>query len=130
MTGRNKTARIVAILGSIILFASAALHFVAASKLAFPALAASNLNLGLQKAFQVVFLSVGWHWTVIAVIVLIAVFAETQLRKPLVLFCGLAVLFEAVTGGMMMGLFIGNEMIGSAAILIAIGGFLFEGTTG
>jgi hypothetical protein len=39
-------------------------------------------------------------------------------------------LLEAVVGAAMMGLFIGNEMIGSGAILIAIGGFLFEGTTG
>jgi hypothetical protein len=126
MTGRNKAARILATLGSIVLFASAALHCAASSKLLFPALSASNLNMGLQTALKVVFLSVGWHWIVIAVIVLMAAFTETKLRKPLVLFCGLALLLEAIFGAMVMGLFIGNEMIGTAAILIVCGGLLFE----
>jgi hypothetical protein len=38
----------------------------------------------------------------------------------------LGVLIEAVVGAAMMGIFIGNIIIGTAAILIIIGGLLFE----
>ena len=108
------------------LFASAALHCVAATRVAFPALAASNLSLGLQAAFRVIFLSVAWHWTVIAAVALMAAFTDTRPRKPLVLLCGLAILLEAGIGASMMGFFLGNEMIGTAGLLMALGGVLFE----
>jgi hypothetical protein len=101
INGRNKAARVFVILGSVALVASAALHcFAGYSKVASPALAMSNLDPGLQ--------------------------AETRLRKTLVLFCGLAVLLEAGVGASMMGFFIGNEMIGAAALLLVCGGLLFE----
>lgn len=129
MNRRNKAARILAIIGSIALLANAGVHFFAASVRAFPALASSNLNPGLQAAFGVVFLAVAWHWIVIAVIALVTALSKTKLRKFLVVFCGLAILFEAIVGATMMGLFIGNELIGGAAILILIGGLLFEGAT-
>lgn len=125
MNGRQKGARLLVALGCFVLFASAALHCVAATRLAFPALAASNLSPSLQAAFGVIFLSVGWHWVVIAVVALAAAFTETKLRKFLVLFCGLAVLLEAGVGASMMGFFIGNEMIGAGGLLIALGGLLF-----
>lgn len=127
MNSRNNVARIFVILGCLVLLASAGLHSLASKKIAFPALAASNLNPGLQAAFRVVFLGVAWHWIVIALIALIAGLSHTGLRRFLVVFCGLSVLVEAVAGAAMMGLFIGNEMIGGAAILIVIGGFLFDG---
>jgi hypothetical protein len=114
-------------LGSVVLIASAALHcFPGYSKLASPALAASNLDPGLKAAFGVVFLSLGWQWLVTAIVALLAGIAETRLRKTLVLFCGLAVLLEAGVGASMMGVFIGNEMIGAAALLLVCGGLLFE----
>jgi hypothetical protein len=127
MNGRQKAARFLVAFGSVVLFASAALHcFAAYSKVLSPALAASNLSPSLQVALRVIFLSVGWHWVVIAIVALMAAFTETKLRKALVLLCGLAVLLEAGVGASMMGLFIGNEMIGTAAILIVAGGLLFE----
>lgn len=125
MNGRNKAACAFVILGSVVLFASAALHWFAAHALAFPALNASNLNPALKKAFGVVFLSLAWHWIVIGVVALLAGLTQTKLRRALVLFCGLAVLFEAAVGASMMGFFIGNEMIGAAAILLICGGLLF-----
>lgn len=72
----------------------------------------------------VVFLSLAWHWIVIAVVALLAGLSQTRLRKPLVLFCGLAVLFEAGAGAAIMGFFIGNEMICAAALLLICGGLL------
>jgi hypothetical protein len=126
MNWRNKAARILATIGSVLLFAAAVLHFFAGYSAGFPALAASNLKAGLQTAFRVVFLSVGWDWILLGTIALVAAFKATAARTALVLVCGLGVLFEAVVGAAIMGIFIGNEMIGAAAILIIIGGLLFE----
>jgi hypothetical protein len=125
MNGRQKGARLLVALGSFVLFVSAALHCVAATRLAFPALAASNLSPFLQTAFQVMFLSAGWHWVVIAVVALAAAFTETKLRKFFVLVCGLAVVLEAGVGASVMGFFIGNEMISAGGLLIVLGGLLF-----
>ena len=108
------------------LIASAGLHSFAGYSSGFPALAKSNLDPRLQVAFQVVFLSLGWHWFVTAIVALLAGITETRLRKTLVLFCGLAVLLEAGVGASMMGFFIGNELIGAAALLLVCGGLLFE----
>jgi len=126
MNRRNKAARVFVILGGVVLFASAALHCFAGYSNVFPALTISNLNRGLQAAFRVVFLSLGWHWLVTAIVALLAGVTETRLRKTLVLLCGLAVLLEAGVGASMMGFFIGNEMIGAAALLLVCGGLLFD----
>jgi hypothetical protein len=126
VNGRNKAARVFVILGSVVLLASAALHCFGGYSQVFPALAMSNLNPGLQAAFRVVFLSLGWHWLITAMVALLAGVSETRLRKTLVLFCGLAVLLEAGAGASLMGFFIGNEMIGAAALLLVCGGLLFE----
>jgi hypothetical protein len=126
MSGRNKAAFAFVILGSVALFASAALHLFGGYTQIFPLYAASNLNPRLKAAFQVVFLSLGWHWAVIAVVALLAGATETRLRKVLVLTCGLAMLIEAGVGASMMGLFIGNELIGTAALLLVCAGALFD----
>ena len=126
MSGRNEAARVFVILGSVVLFASAALHCFAGYSKVFQALTTSNLNPGLQAAFRVVFLSLGWHWLLTAIVALLAGVTETRLRKMLVLLCGLAVLLEAGVGASMMGFFIGNEMIGAAALLLVCGGLLFD----
>ena len=126
MDWRNKVARILVTIGSIVLFAAAALHFFAGYSRGFPALAASNLEMGLQTAFRVVFLSVAWDWILLGFIALVAAFKATAARRVLVLVSGLGVFIEAVVGAAIMGVFIGNEMIGAAAILIIIGGLFFE----
>ena len=126
MNSRNRAARIQVTIGSVVLFAAAILHFFAGYRTGFPALAASNLNVGLQTAFRVVFLSVAWDWILLGTITLVATFKAAAARKALVLVCGLGVLIEAVGGAAIMGIFVGNEMIGAAAILIVIGGLLFE----
>lgn len=126
MGGRNKAARTFVLLGSAVLFANAALHFWGGYSEGFAALNASNLNPALKVGFKVVFLSLGWHWIVIAVVALLAGLTQTRLRKVLVLFCGLALLFEALAGAGIMGFFLGNEIIGAAALLLVGGGLLFD----
>ena len=112
MDWRNKVARILVTIGSIVLFAAAALHFFAGYSRGFPALAASNLEMGLQTAFRVVFLSVAWDGILLGFIALVAAFKATAARRVLVLVSGLGVFIEAV--------------VGAAAILIIIGGLFFE----
>jgi hypothetical protein len=126
MSGRDKAARAFVILGSVVLFASAAFHFFGGYTQIFPLYAASNLSPRLKEAFRVVFLSLGWHWVVTAVVALLAGVTGTRLRKVLVLTCGLALLIEAGIGASMMGFFIGNELIGTAALLLVCGGTLFD----
>ena len=126
MSGRNQAARVSVILGSAVLVASATLHCFAGYSMVFQALTTSNLTPGLRAAFRVVFLSLGWHWILTAIVALLAGVTETRLRKMLVLLCGLAVLLEAGIGAGMMGFFIGNEMIGAAALLLVCGGLLFD----
>ncbi len=126
MRGRNGAARVFVILGCVLLFASAALHSFAGFSKVFPVLATSNLSPGLQAAFRVIFLALGWHWLLTAIVALLAGFTETKLRKTLVLLCGLGLLLETGAGVGMMGFFIGNEMIGTAALLLICGGLLFD----
>jgi hypothetical protein len=116
MSGRDKAGRVFVVLGSVVLIASAALHCFGGYRMLSLALSASNLNPGLQAALRVVFLSLGWHWVVAAIVALLAGLTETRLRKILILLCGFA----------MMGFFIGNELIGSAAVLLICGGLLVE----
>jgi len=126
MSGRNKAARILVAMGSIVLFASAALHSLAAYPRLSTALGASNLSVHLQESLRAVMLLVGWDWIVIAIVALLAAFTETKLRKILVLFCGLAVLVETALALAFIGVFVGNELIGSAAVLLMVGGLLLQ----
>ncbi|HEV2615098.1 MAG TPA: hypothetical protein VGU63_00665 [Candidatus Acidoferrales bacterium] len=126
MNSRNKAARGLLILGCLVLFASAVLHCIGGYSVGFPALKASNLDPPLQIAFRVVFLSLAWHWVVTAIVALLAGLTQTSLRKILVLVCGLAVLLEAAVGASMMGFFIGNEIIGTGALLLICAGLLFD----
>ena len=126
MSSRNKVARVLVALGSIVLFASAALHYLAYRKVSSPVIGASNLALPLQSVFRVSFLLMAWDWIVIAVVALLAAFAETRLRKTLVLVCGVAILLETALTLSFVGLFFGNQLIGTAGLLIFCGGLFFE----
>lgn len=118
-----------AILGGIMLLASAALHCLAYVKISSPGVGASNLSPVLKSVFRVAFLSMAWNWIVLAAIVLVVTFGETRFRQAVVLICGFAVLVQAAFTVPFVGFFIGNEMIGAASILIIVGGFLFDGSS-
>jgi hypothetical protein len=72
MSGRNKAARVFVVLGCVVLFVSAALHIFGGYSQVFSMVAASNLSPVLKDAFRVVFLSLGWHWMLTAVVALLA----------------------------------------------------------
>lgn len=126
MNARSKAGQILVVLGSVVLFASAALHVYAGNRIGFPALTASNLAPALQSGFRVVFLSVAWHWFVLGIVALLVTFTAGPRRRTLVLVCGLGLLIEAAGGVAVMGLFVGNELIGAAAILIVVGGAMLD----
>ena len=125
MITRRSMSRTLITLGCILLFVSAAMHCLAYLTFSGPAVHASNLPIALQSVFEIAFLSMAWSWIVLALIVLVVTFKEARLGKPVALICGFAVLIQAVFTVPMVGLFIGNEMIGAASLLIIIGGFLF-----
>ncbi len=130
MRGRNRAGRILVAIGSLVLFAAAGLHFRAGYSQGFPALTASNLDVGLQSGFRVVFLSVAWDWMLLGLVAVVAAFKTTVARRALILLCGFGVLIEAVAGATVMGVFIGNEVIGAAAILTIVGGCLLGDADG
>ncbi len=125
MNGRRIAARVLVAIGSVVLFAGSALHSMLAYPMVSTALAASNLSHSLQSALRAVFLLVAWDWIAIAMIVLVAGFTETRLRRIVILFCGVALLVQ--TGIMLhfLGWFTGSEMIVAAGLLIVSAGFVF-----
>lgn len=126
VTGGNKAARVLVVLGATVLFASAATHSVAYLKVFSPAVGVSNLQATFQSAGRVAFLLMACDWIVIAVVALVATFGDARLRKALVLICGLAILAETALTAAFVGFFIGNELIGSAGLFLLVGGLLFE----
>jgi len=130
MNRRNRAGRTLVAIGSLALFATAAIHFLAGYSQGLPALAASNLGAGLQSGFRVVFLSVAWDWILLGLIGAVAAFKATAARRSPVLLSGFGILIEALGGATVMGLFIGNELIGIAAIFTIIGGCLLGDANG
>jgi hypothetical protein len=122
MSVSNRSAKILVILGCIDLLVAAAVHFFGAYPGLSAALAVSNLIGPLKPAVRVVFLLVGWQWIVTAVIALLVVFTSTRLSKPIILICSIGLLVETALTWKFVGVFIGNEMIGSAALLLLFGG--------
>ena len=126
MATRRTVSCILVTLGCVVLLVAAAVHFLAYLKFSAPAVHASNLPIALQSVFEIAFLSMAWSWIVLALIVLVVTFGEARLGKPIALICGFAVLIQAACTVPMVGIFIGNEMIGAASLLIIIGCFLFH----
>ena len=67
-------------------------------------------------------------WMVVAVVTLMATFARTHTNKPILLFCGFALLLQIPVWVGLMGWFVGNEMFALGAALIVCGGLLFPGS--
>jgi hypothetical protein len=129
MNSRNNTARILVALAAVVLVTAALLHCIAAYPRVSIAVSASNLSLPLQRALRTCFLLVGWDWIVIAIIMLIAAFAVTKMRKIIVLFCGFALLVAAGVMLAFLGWFLGTYMVLASALMSCCGGLLFRDAT-
>jgi hypothetical protein len=126
MSTRSALSRTLLTLGCIVLLVSSATHCLAYLKFSAPAVHASNLPIAMQSVFELAFLSMAWSWIVLALIVLVVTFRRSRLGKPIALICGFAVLIQAIFTVPMLGLFVGNEMLIAASLLIIIGGFLLQ----
>lgn len=125
MNGRTKTAQWLVGLGCFILLVGAGLHLGGGYPRVSKMLAVAPLDAGFKAALKAVFLVLGWEWIVLGVIVLIAAFAETRIRKPVVLIGGLAMLVDAVVMAKLIGWFVGSEMILLSGLLVFFGGLAF-----
>jgi small basic protein len=129
MNGRNKAARILVSLAAMVLIAATLLHLSDYAK-DMRAVSASNLSAPLQSEVRSLFLLVGWDWLVVAIIMLISAFTVKELRKPIVLFCGFALLVTLAVILGFMGWFWGCGVVLSSALMILCGGLLFQNTAG
>lgn len=123
MDTRTKLGRVLVGTGTIILFGGALLHSIAAYPEVSRGVLASNLAANLKPALRAVFLIVGWHWAVLAVIAAVAAFTRARVRKAVVLICGLAILVDGAVMVSLLGWFVGTIMILVSALLILCGGF-------
>jgi hypothetical protein len=122
----NRTAKILISLGCLDLLVAAALHWFGAYPNLASALAASNLNRYLQSGLRAVFLLVAWQWIVFVFVALLATFIPTRPSKALILILSIALFVETALTLKFTGLFLGNELIGSAALLLLLGGLLYR----
>lgn len=123
MDARIKAARLLAALGSILLLGGGLLHLFGGYPLVKAGVLSSNLDAALKPALRSVFLIVGWHWIVIAVIAALAAFSRSRVGKTLVLICGLTLLVDGMLMAVFLGWFVGTNMILLSALLILCGGF-------
>ena len=123
MNKRTTIARSLAGAGSLILFGGALLHLIAAYPKVSAGVLASNLDAALKPALRSVFLIVGWHWIVIAVVAAVATFTHARTGRTLVLICGFAILVDGALTAAFLGWFVGTDMILLSALLILCGGF-------
>jgi hypothetical protein len=127
MIGRNNAARLLVSLGAIVLIAAALLHLSDYRK-DLHAVSVSNLGAPMQREVRTLFLLVGWDWLVIAITMLISAFTGTEVRKLIVLFCGLALLVTLSVMLALMGWFWGIVIVLASALMILCGGLLFQNT--
>jgi hypothetical protein len=122
----DKAARVLIVLGCIVLFANAALHCIAGYLHLSQALGPSNLPASLKPGLESVFFLAGWDWIAIAIIVLIAAFSGAQARKAILIFCAVALFVSAGIVFHFLGWFIADETLAAAALLILFGALLLN----
>jgi hypothetical protein len=125
----NRLPRYLVIAGAVLLFVGAAIHTLAAYPRVSAAIASSNLKVVTQAAMRAVFLLAGLDWLAIGVLALFAM-RTGRWRRMLLLFCGITILAETLITLEFLGPFVGNEIIGSAAVLILAGAVLFKAEQG
>jgi hypothetical protein len=128
MKNRKRTAQGLTVLGSVVLFLSAAFHGFGAFPPISAALHASGIDPMIARALQAVWLMASSHWTVVGIIALVACFARSGPRRLILLLCGLVPLIDAVGGYAAIGLFIGDELLVVAAVAILSAAALLPST--
>jgi len=125
MQNRERIAKALVVLGSVVLFAAAALHGIAGYREVFRALQGTEVPPRLISVFKVVWLFPSWHWIALGTITLIAAFARMSPRRAILLLCGLVPLVDAAGAYSALGLFIGDELLAVAALAFLASAALF-----
>lgn len=122
----DKAAHVLIVLGCVVLFANAVVHWIAGHLHLSSALAASNLAPPVASGLHAIFILVGWDWIAIVIIVLIAAFSGARARKAILIFCALALFVSAGIVFHFVGWFIADETLAASGLLILLGALLFD----
>ena len=125
MKNRRRIAQAIVILGSVVVFVSAALHGTFGYQGVVGALVSAKVDPGVIGAEKAIWLIVSWHWIVICVLALVASFGRAAPRKAILLLCGLAVIVDAIAAYAGVGLFIGDELLAIAGVAILTAAAIF-----
>ncbi len=126
MKNRERAARGLVVIGSLILFAAAALHDFTGYPGLSRALSTANLRPFLEGSFKAFWLLMSWHWIAIGVIALVVCYGGARSRKLVLLLCGLLPLVDGIGTSITVGWFFGNEMLSLAGLTIIAAAALFE----
>jgi len=125
MQHRKPIARGLVALGSLLLFACAALHGILGYGGVFAALQRTSGPGRIISALKAAWLMDSWHWIAVGILALIAAFARTSPHRVVLFLCGLVALVDAASAYSAVGLFIGDELLAVAAIAFFAGVALF-----
>jgi len=125
MQNRERIAKALVILGSVVLFAGAALHGIAGYRQVFRVLQGTEIPPRMVSVFKVVWLFPSWHWIAVGVFALIAAYARISPRRAILLLCGLVPLVDAAGACYAIGPFIGDELLAVAALAFLASAALF-----
>ena len=125
MQNRKRIAQALAALGSLVLFVAAALHGILGYRAVFAALHGIDASPRIISALKVVWLMVSWHWIAVGLLALMAAFARTWPRGAILLICAVVAIVDAAGAYSAIGLFIGDELLGVAALAFLASAALF-----
>jgi len=125
MQNHKRLAQTLVVLGSLALFAGAALHGILGYPAVSRALHATDVPQRMISALKAVWLFVSWHWIAVDIFALIAAFAQKSPRRTILLLCGLVPLVDAAGAYYALGLFIGDELLAVAALAFLASAALF-----
>jgi len=125
MQNRKRIAQVLVALGSLVLFAACALHGIFGYRGVFDALRGTTAPQDVVRGLKAVWFIIAWHWAVIGIVALVAAFSRSQLRRVIVLMCGIVVMADAAGMYAALGVFIGNEVIFTSALMLLAGAALF-----
>ncbi|HEV1995205.1 MAG TPA: hypothetical protein VGR03_12825 [Candidatus Acidoferrum sp.] len=126
MKNRERIARGLVVIGSLSLFAPAALRDFTGYPMLSRALGTVNPRPFLEGSSRAFWHLLSWHWVVIGVLALVVSYGGTKLRKFAVLLCGLLAFMDAIGTIIAVGLFLGNELLILAALAFLAAAVLFE----
>ena len=123
-----KLARVLILLGSIVMFVGALLHILGGLRGVFPVLVRAGLDPLVAGAVKCVWLVVSSHGILLAP-AYVWISRRTGLRS-LLLYLSLIPVIDCILMYHFVGLFIGTYMVAAGSLLLVIGAWLLPGSKG